>query len=234
MNDISAEENIKETKQSPKSLIFTVIAVVIGSVVGGFVYDAVLKEAIFGPEQEPYREIIYDEPVSDDGKIVSSDDPDGWVLYRTEDRGFEVLFPTEPEYQMGSQLVAGTDVTVRVHIYSSEISKLFYVVGANTIPVDDKEPTEWGRSDLDNMVQGTLNNLPYARVTGKEYVDFNGIEAVDLKTVDDQTGYHLRYFMFGYGDKTYSLGVVSEQGAIPEKDFKKFTESFNLLSLSSQ
>lgn len=151
-----------------------------------------------------------------------------WKGFRSEESGFSVELPKEPERLAESIAIPKTNLSIKYETYVSEPSdSVVYVTSVWHYPaqIDMSKP----EASLQEGFSGMVSALPGAKVISSKVSDFKGFRSLDFLVKDENIYFQGKLILVH--NTLYQVFAVykEEQKEAMKADFSHFIDSFNLI-----
>lgn len=151
-----------------------------------------------------------------------------WVKFSSEESGFAIELPKQPEHVTQQITIPKTDLTISYDTYVSEPSdSIVYVTSVWRYPtqIDMSNP----EANLKDGFAGMLQALPGSKVISNNMTEINGFKALEF-LVKNEDIYFQGKLILVY-NTLYQVFTVYKESAEPimKTDYKHFINSFKLL-----
>ncbi len=150
-----------------------------------------------------------------------------WQKFTSEESGFSVELPTTPDHIEQKIDIPETNVSIDYNTYISEPSEsMVYVISVWNYPaeIDMSKP----ELNLQDGFGGMLSALPGSQVQKMELIDEQGFKALEFLVKSDDIYFQGKLILVYH--TLYQVFAVYKESDEGEKDFQRFSNSFELLN----
>ncbi len=156
----------------------------------------------------------------------SSSDQKNWTEFTSQENGFSVELPTQPEHVEQTIDVPRTDLKIHYDTYISEPSdSVVYVISVWNYPseIDMSKP----EVNLQDGFGGMLSALPGSEVKSMQMTEEQDYKALDFLVKNDEIFFQGKLILVY--NTLYQVFVVYKDSVDMKEDYEHFIDSFKLL-----
>ncbi|NVK27777.1 MAG: hypothetical protein HWE14_07020 [Flavobacteriia bacterium] len=163
-----------------------------------------------------------------------------WVTLTSEELGYSVEFPQEPEPSERTVASAVGELTLNIHMYDASISgipdnNLIYMTNVTDYPGEpfDKRSEADRDGVFDGAINGAVTNINGSLVSEEE-IELQGVEgrSVKISIYEGQAFVYMRLFL--KGNSLYLLQVITLGENDGNDELDAFMSSFKFIHVKSK
>jgi hypothetical protein len=157
---------------------------------------------------------------------ASSQHAISWISFQTDDKNFEIKFPTYPQYEKLEMPIGTTKLNAHYEGYTSMASQgIIYSLSRITYPPE----IELNKIHIEKFIEDILQLSSGNKLISSQNTQVGKQKAIDF-LVQNRAGYMKGRIVLA-GQVKYLLLVSYSEESYKEKDYCKFIDSFSLKSM---